>query len=323
MIPTRHQHEVVGGGHGIVERGGHRSRRKVRHGEGGHAQPALGQLPVGVEHLGGHLLDRHLVAGAQCARGAVDHDVRRALHADEVRFSKDATGDPRRRSWNVAMNLYSESKGTIVQAGQGPAGLLGADADVGGEHDQCRFGRVADGRLVVGDGGSLHSTSPRARRVKSGVGAALPVMAPHLPITAALDLVPLPARQHRRRCHRVHRQGAGPVAVDHRRPAERLDVGGRLDDSLGRGEPLRPRRQHERHGRRQPGGNRRVRRRHAQQTASRRPDRWRSRRSRPPPTSPSPVSPGCSGQRGSSGRRAPSHRLGGSSRPWRSARSRP
>ena len=76
---------------------------------------------------------------------------------------------------------------------------------------------------------------------------------------------PVPAGQHRGRGHRVHRQRAGLVAVDDRRPAQGLDVGERLDHGLRLGQPPRPRRQHGLDERRQAGRDGRDRGRNAQQ----------------------------------------------------------
>ena len=150
------------------------------------------------------------------------------------------------RSWNVAMNLYSESNGTSARRGSvrrvssASTPILAASttsaASVGSPMIDSSSATVA----------SLHSTRPSARRVKSGVGAAGDAEdRAGLLVAAAFDLVPVAAGEHRRRRHRVHRQRAGLVAVDHRRAAERLDVGERLDDRLGLGEALRPRRQHQ------------------------------------------------------------------------------
>ena len=83
------------------------------------------------------------------------------------------------RSWNVAMNLYSESNGTVVRRGRvrrvssASTPTLAASttraASVGSPMIDSSSATVA----------SLHSTSPSASRVKSGVGApAVPRMAP-------------------------------------------------------------------------------------------------------------------------------------------------
>ena len=95
--------------------------------------------------------------------------------------------------------------------------------------------------LVVGDGGVAAQHEPerqagevgrrRAGDAEDGAG---------LLVAAAFDLVPVAAGQHRRRRHGVHRQRAGLVAVDHRRAAERLDVGERLDHRLGLGQRCAP-----------------------------------------------------------------------------------
>ncbi len=53
------------------------------------------------------------------------------------------------RSWNVAMNLYSESNGTSARRGSAAPGLLGVDAHLGGEHHERGLGRVADDGAVV------------------------------------------------------------------------------------------------------------------------------------------------------------------------------
>ena len=95
------------------------------------------------------------------------------------------------RSWNVAMNLYSESNGTSASAGQRAAGLLGVDTDLGGEHDERRLGRVADDRLVVGDGGV--AAQREAEREAGEVGCRFTGRAEdgtRLGVAAALDLVP-------------------------------------------------------------------------------------------------------------------------------------
>jgi hypothetical protein len=43
---ARDEHELLQGGHGIGDRGGHRVVVEVSNGEGEHPKPALGQLPV-------------------------------------------------------------------------------------------------------------------------------------------------------------------------------------------------------------------------------------------------------------------------------------
>ena len=118
--------------------------------------------------------DRHLLPVPQRVAAALDDDVGRTLHAGEVRL---AAGSPpvshSGRSWNVAMNLYSESNGTSARRGSGVAGLLGVDAHLRGQHDEGRLGRVADDRPVVADGGvACTASGPRARRWKSGSVAA-------------------------------------------------------------------------------------------------------------------------------------------------------
>ena len=159
----RDQHEVVHLAHRIVERRGHGVGREVADGERQDAQPALGQLPVGVEQLVADLLDRDLLAVPQRRRAAVDDDVRRTLHADEVGFVEDAPGDPvgavveRRHELVLGVERHRRPPG------QGPAGLLGVDTDLGGQHDQGCFGRVADDRLVVGDGGVAAQHEPERR----------------------------------------------------------------------------------------------------------------------------------------------------------------
>ena len=139
-------------------------------------------------------VDRDLLAVPQRRRAAVDDDVGRALHADEVGFVEDAPGDPvgavveRRHELVLGVERHRRPPG------QRPAGLLGVDADLGGQHHEGRFGRVADDRLVVGDGGVAAQHEPerqsgevrrrRAGGAEDGAG---------LLVAAAFDLVPVAA----------------------------------------------------------------------------------------------------------------------------------
>ena len=219
---------------------------EVAGGEGEHAQPSLGQLPGWPPSRSrrGPGRSATCVAVPQRLAAAVDDDVGRALDAHEVRLVQDARrASDSGRSWNVAMNLYSESNGTSARRGSArrvssaSTPILAASttsaASVGSPMIDSSSATVA----------SLHSARPSARPVEVGCGAAGGAEdGARLLVAAALDLVPVAAGEHRGRRHGVHRQRAGLVAVDDRRAAERLDVGQRLDDRLGLGQPLRTRR---------------------------------------------------------------------------------
>ena len=262
----RHHDEVVNLAHRVVQGGGHRVGREVAGSEGEDAQPALGQLPVGVEQLVADLLHRDLLAVPERRRAAFDDDVRCALHADEVGLAEDTAGDPLRSVVERGHELVLGIERHHRPPGQVPAGLLGVDTDLGGQHDQCCFGRVADDRLVVGHRGVTAQDETERQPGEVGRrGAGSAEDGAGLLVAAALDLVPVAPGQHRRRRHGVHRQGAGFVAVDHRRSTERLDVGERLDHGLGLSEPLRPGRQHQLDERRQARRDGRDGRRHAEQ----------------------------------------------------------
>jgi hypothetical protein len=80
-----------------------------------------------------------------------------------VGFTTEAAGDPLRAVVERRRELVFGVERHHRSPGDGPAGLLGVDADLGGQHDEGYFGRIADDRLVVvGDGGvaAQHETEP-------------------------------------------------------------------------------------------------------------------------------------------------------------------
>ena len=184
------------------------------------------------------------------------------------------------------MNLYSESNGTSARRGSASRVSSASTPIFAASTTKAASVGSPMTDLVVADGGvGAQSTRPRARRRKSGTSPPpTPRIAPGLAVAGALDPVPVTARQHRGRRHRVHGQRAGLVAVDDRRPAQGLDVGQRLDHRLGLGQMPRARRQHRLHEGRQAGRDRRDRGRDAQQQeGGGRPVRGRCRRWRSPP----------------------------------------
>jgi hypothetical protein len=53
---------------------------------------------------------------------------------------------------------------------QGAARLLGVDADLGGEYDECGLGGVTDDRFVVGDGGVAAQRQAECQAGEVGCG---------------------------------------------------------------------------------------------------------------------------------------------------------
>ena len=122
----RDQHQIGDRRHRVGARGRHRRVVEVTDGEGQDPQPLLRHLLVRGEELVAHVGDRNLLAVPEHVAATVDDDVGRALDRHEVR----RRAGRRRviqsgRSWNVAMNLYSESNGTSASRGSDGAGLLG------------------------------------------------------------------------------------------------------------------------------------------------------------------------------------------------------
>ena len=144
--------------------------------------------------------------------------------------------------------------------------LLRVGAHLRGEDDQGGLGRVADDRLVIGHRGVAAQREPQRQAPEIGkLRAGHPEDRAGLAVAAALHLEPISAGQHRGRGHLVQRQRPGLVAVDHGRPAERLDVGERFHDRLRLGQPLSARGQHRLHECRQAHRDRGNRGRDAQQ----------------------------------------------------------
>ena len=119
------------------------------------------------------------------------------------------------RSWKVAMNLYSESNGTSARRGSASRVSRGVGAHLRGQHHEGRLGRIADDRLVIGDGGvgaqdQAQRQAAEVRQLPSGHAQDRA----GLLVAGALDPEPVAAGQHRGRRHRVHRQRAGLVGVD-------------------------------------------------------------------------------------------------------------
>ena len=262
----RDQHEAGHRGHRVGERRRHRRVVEVPGGERQHAQAALGELPVGGQDLVAHGVDGHQLAMPQGLAAALHDHVGGALDTGEVRLVQDPAGQPVGAVVERRHELVLGVERHLGPAGQGFARLRGVGAHLRGEHDERRLGRIADDGLVIGDG------RVRAQTQAEGQAAEVRQLPPGhaqdragLPVAGAFDRVPVAAGQHRGGRHRVHRQRAGLVAVDDRRPAQGLDVGQRLDHRLRLGQAPRPGRQHGLDERRQAGRDRRDRGRHAQQ----------------------------------------------------------
>ena len=85
--------------------------------------------------------------GPPAMRAAREHDVRAALdQLDDALAPVD--GDPVEGGHELVRRVERH----LGDARVGPPGLLGVDAELGGEHDERGLGRVADDRAVVGDG---------------------------------------------------------------------------------------------------------------------------------------------------------------------------
>ncbi len=256
----RHEQQVVHGTHRVADRRGHRVGIEATHGERQHPQALLRQPLVRREQVVAPFVDRHLLAVPQHVGAAVEHHVGRTLHRREVGLLEHVGGQPVRAVVERRHELVLRIERHLRTSGQRPPRLLCVDAELRREDHECRFGRVADHRPVVADGrvgaeGQAERQLMEIRRrlaghAQDGTG---------LRVAATVDLEPGASHQHRGRRHRVHGQRAGLVAVDHRRAAERLDVGERLDDRLGLGQSTGSRRQDRLHECRQAGRDRRDR----------------------------------------------------------------
>ncbi len=147
----------------------------------------------------------------------------------------------------------------------GPPGLLGVDAQLGGQHHQRCLCRVADHRPVVRDRRVAVQYQPQRqsaeigdRRVRDRQDLA------GLAVAGALDGEPGSVRVDGGNHHLVHGQGAGLVGVDRTGCAECLHIGEVLHHGLGRGQLLRAVGQHPGNERRQPRRDRRDRHRSTQ-----------------------------------------------------------
>ena len=88
------------------------------------------------------------LSGPPAMRAPGEDDVGAALdQLDHVVGAVDL--DPVERRHELVLGVERH----LGQPRVGPPGLLGVDAELGGEHDERRLGRVADDRAVVGDGG--------------------------------------------------------------------------------------------------------------------------------------------------------------------------
>ena len=147
-----------------------------------------------------------------------------------------------------------------------PPGLLGIDAELGGEHDECGFCRVADDAPVVGDGCVAVENEAECQPGEVGHrGTGDRPERPGLAVALSLDREPGVARVHGRDHHLVQGQRASLVGVDRARRTQCLDVREVLDDRLRVGELLRTHREETRHERRHARGDGRDRHRRAQQ----------------------------------------------------------
>ena len=244
----RDEDEVVHGRHRIVDRRRHRLIVEIASGEREHAQPLLGQLLVGVQDLLADLVDRDLPAVPE-GMAAQPHDhVGRALHGHEVPLREDPAGEPVRTVVEGRHELVLGVERHLGAPLERIPRLLRVGAHLRGEDDQGGLGRVADDRLVIGHRGVAAQREPQRQAPEIGkLRAGDPEDRAGLAVAAALHLEPISAGQHRGRGHLVQRQRPGLVAVDHGRPAERLDVGERFHHRLRLGQPLSARGQHRLH----------------------------------------------------------------------------
>ena len=163
----RDQQQVVDRGHRIRASRAASRRRRDPDREREDPQPLFRQLLVGGEQLVAHLGDRDLVPVPEGVAAPLDDDVGRALHRHEVRGAEHTSTHPvgpvveRRHELVVGVERH------LGRGGERGAGLLGAHAHLGGEHHEGGFGRIADDRPVVADGGVAgeHQTESQAREV--------------------------------------------------------------------------------------------------------------------------------------------------------------
>ena len=201
-------------------------------GEAEHPQPVLRQGPVGVEERLAGGLDRDLLALPERLRAQVEDHVGSALDDLDQHLARPVV---------VALEgghvLVGRVERHLRQARVLGPGQLGVGAELGGEHDQGRLGRVADDLAVVGHRGVAGQRQGERERAEVGYGA--PGRGPHLAllaVAATLDRVPVAGEEELRRRHLVHREGAGLVGVDRAGRAEGLDVGQVAHDGLGVGQ---------------------------------------------------------------------------------------
>ena len=180
---------------------------------------------VGVQEFPADLVDRELLAVPEGKAAQPQHNIGRALHGHEVPLGEDPAGEP--------VGAVVEGRHELVLGVERHLGapldripcLLRVGAHFRGEDDQGGLGRVADDRLVIGDRGV--AAQRQTERQAPEIGELLPGHTedrPGLAVAAALHLEPISAGQHRGSGHLVQRQRPRLVAVDHGRPAERLDV---------------------------------------------------------------------------------------------------
>ena len=164
----RHEQQVVHGAHRVADRGGHRVGVEVTHGERQHPQALLGQPLVRREQVVAPFVDRHLLAVPQHVGAAIEHHVGRTLDRREVGLLEHAGGQPVGAVVERRHELVLGIERHLGPPRQRPPGLLGVDAELRREHHERRFGRVADHRLVVTDGGVAAQRQAERQLVEIG-----------------------------------------------------------------------------------------------------------------------------------------------------------
>ena len=133
--------------------------------------------------------------------------------------------------------------------------MLGVDAALGGQRQQCALGGIAD-QLAVADAAVVGQRRSLQQRIeRRGDGSVAGRDRPRRGITLAGHREAPALEGQGARGHLVHRQRAGLVRADHRRAAQRLDGGELLDDRAVLRHAVHADRQRHRHHRGQAFGN--------------------------------------------------------------------
>ena len=203
------------------------------------AHPIVGGFDLRARIRDGEVRIAHRTAGAGAAR---QHHVGTAL--DEL---DHAVVSVELHPMEGGHELVLGIKRHLSEARVGAPSLLGIDAELGGQHDEGGFRRIADDGAIVGNGGVAVEDHPQGEVGEvghrcSGDRCNRASLAVALAFDAEPSAVGIDDRDH----HLVHRQGARLVGVDRARRSQGFDVSEVLHDGLRVGELLGAQRQQSR-----------------------------------------------------------------------------